>query len=100
MHLVSGRIPVSGGGYLYYDETVSTVPGPKETVVLLHGHSLDRRMWDEQLPALADRYHVVRIDLRGYGLSSDQEEEQPFLHAEDVITVLDSLRLDQVNVVG
>lgn len=100
VHLVSGRIPVSGGGYLYYDETVSANPGPKETVVLLHGHSLDRRMWDEQLPALTDRYHVVRIDLRGYGLSSDQEEEQPFLHAEDVITVLDSLQLNQVHVVG
>ena len=57
-------------------------------------------MWDEQLPALADRYHVLRIDLRGYGLSSDQEEGQPFLHAEDVITVLDSLRLNQVHVVG
>lgn len=95
VHLLSGRVPVSGHGWLYYDEC-----GDGEPIVLLHGHSLDRRMWDEQLPVLAQHHRVIRIDLRGYGLSSDQVEGQPFTHAEDVITLLDSLQLKRVHLIG
>ena len=36
-------------------------------VVLLHGFPLNGAMWDELVPVLADRYHVIVPDLRGHG---------------------------------
>ena len=39
----TGYIPVSGNGIIYYEEM-----GNGPTVILLHGHSLDTRMWDTQ----------------------------------------------------
>jgi len=39
-------------------------------VVLIHGHSLNLRMWDAQVAPLVDaRYRVVRYDVRGHGRS-------------------------------
>ena len=38
-------------------------------VVLIHGFSLDLRMWERQLAALVAGYQVVRYDLRGFGRS-------------------------------
>gem|GEM_PF-1632511 len=104
VHLLSDRIRVSGSGLLYYDVTANAIgqndDDERETVILLHGHSLDRRMWDEQLGVLAEKYRVVRIDLRGYGLSSDQVEGERFTHADDVVAVMDSLDIDRAHVVG
>jgi pimeloyl-ACP methyl ester carboxylesterase len=50
---------------IHYDDV-----GRGDVVLLLHGLGLDLRMWDEQVPALAERYRVVRIDLHGFGRSS------------------------------
>ena len=90
-----GFIPVSHGGQLYYQEQ-----GEGEPVILLHGHSLDSRMWDQQVPALADHYRVIRPDFRGYGKSSAETEKHQFTHVDDVITLMDSLHLDKAHVVG
>jgi 3-oxoadipate enol-lactonase len=39
-----------------------------EPVVLLHGHALDLRVWDDQATALARAgYRVIRYDQRGHG---------------------------------
>lgn len=43
--------------------------GAGPLVVLLHGWTLDRRMWVPQVVALADRFRVVAIDRRGFGQS-------------------------------
>jgi pimeloyl-ACP methyl ester carboxylesterase len=43
------------------------------TVVLIHGvGSLAGRIWDDMVVALARRYHVVVVDLPGFGRSSKQ----------------------------
>ncbi|MBL8164111.1 MAG: serine hydrolase, partial [Anaerolineae bacterium] len=54
-----------GDGALYYE-----VAGAGETVVLSHAAFLDSRMFDEQWDVLAQRYRVIRYDMRGYGQSS------------------------------
>jgi 3-oxoadipate enol-lactonase len=56
-----GRLPVAGADLFYEAEGAGT------PVVLLHGFSLDGRMWDAQMPALRDIATVVRVDLRGFG---------------------------------
>lgn len=49
---------------LYYDETGSGPP-----LLLIHGLGSSGRDWREQVNAFADRYRVIRIDLRGHGRS-------------------------------
>jgi len=91
----SGYVGVSGGGRLYYEER-----GKGQPLLLLHGHSLDRRMWDEQFRVFARHYRTIRLDFRGYGLSSDQSETLPMTHADDVLALMDSLHIDRAHVVG
>ncbi|MEZ4678612.1 MAG: alpha/beta hydrolase [Caldilineaceae bacterium] len=50
------------GAQLYYERT-----GRGEPFVFLHAGIADHRMWATQFYALADRYTVIRYDLRGYG---------------------------------
>ncbi len=92
---VVGYIPTSGGAQLYYE-----VKGKGSSVILLHGHSLDTRMWDEQYDAFARKHRVVRFDFRGYGKSSQQTETFQFTHMEDLITVMDSLHIERAHIVG
>lgn len=89
-----GRIGVPRGS-LYYEEQ-----GSGEPVILIHGHSLDRRMWDGQFGELARRYRVIRYDMRGYGKSTPQAENFQFTHVEDLIVLMDSLHIDKVHIIG
>ena len=89
-----GRVTV-GNASLYYEEA-----GQGEPLIFIHGHSLDHRMWDEQFSVLAKEYRVVRYDLRGYGISSWQTEDEQFLHAEDLVALMDSLHIDKAHIVG
>ena len=91
----SGFVPVGNGGRLYYEER-----GQGEPLILLHGHSLDRRMWDNQFRAFARDFRTVRLDFRGYGLSSPQSETEQFTHVDDVLVLMDSLHITQAHVVG
>lgn len=91
----SGYVTVTDGGKLYYEER-----GKGETVLLLHGHSLDRRMWDEQWRPFSKRHHVVRMDFRGYGRSTEQREDLQMTHVDDVLTLMDSLHVQRAHVVG
>jgi len=91
----AGTIRLPDGRDLAYEEA-----GRGEAVVLLHGHSFDRRMWDPQFAELAKKYRVIRYDLRGYGLSDLPEEGKDFQHAEDLNALLDFLKIPKAHVVG
>lgn len=68
-------------------------------VVFLHAGVADRRMWAEQMRALAaEGYHVVAYDRRGFGETETADE--PFSHAVDLESVLDRLGLNAVVLVG
>ncbi len=82
------------GGQLYCE--ASGQPG--RAVVFLHGFSLDHRLWAEQTAALADRFHVIAYDLRGFGRSS--LPEAPFAHVDDLIALLDHFGLASADIVG
>lgn len=92
-----GWITFRGGGRMFYE----TYGNPAHTpIILVHGHTLDRRMWDEQVAVLRDHYYVVTPDSRGYGKSADPEEGYQFTHADDILDLMDSLRIDRAHVVG
>jgi 3-oxoadipate enol-lactonase len=68
-------------------------------VVLVHGFGLDQRMWDDQVAALAERYSVIRYDLRGYGRSS-LPVNGPYSHADDLYDLLGALNARPAHIVG
>ncbi|WBB74248.1 alpha/beta hydrolase [Micromonospora sp. WMMD1128] len=81
------------GAQLTYDEA-----GSGSVVVLLHAGIADRRMWREQVPALAARHRVIVPDLRGYGES--ELPPTPFAHHDDVLGLLDALGVERAALVG
>jgi pimeloyl-ACP methyl ester carboxylesterase len=82
------------GGKLYYEVEGDGVP-----VVLVHGHALDLRMWDDQVPALVDIARVVRYDARGFGRST-RDAETAYSHADDLWLLLDHLGIERAVLVG
>jgi pimeloyl-ACP methyl ester carboxylesterase len=93
--MVTGYVDVDNGTELYYE-----VAGSGQAVVLVHAHSVDRRMWDAQFARLAARFRVIRYDLRGYGLSGMPQEGKDYLHAEDLYKVMKFLGVKQAHIVG
>ena len=93
--MTTGYIPVSGRGFIYYEEQGQGVP-----LLLLHGHSLDTRMWDEQFTHFAKSYRTIRFDFRGYGRSSEQREDLQHTHVDDLLSLMDSLRIEKAHVIG
>ena len=91
----SGYVLVEGGGRIYYEER-----GEGEPLLLLHGHSLDTRMWNQQFKPFSRHYRTIRMDFRGYGRSSEQREDLQMTHMDDVLTLMDSLRIERAHVVG
>ncbi|MFZ4382201.1 MAG: alpha/beta fold hydrolase [Sandarakinorhabdus sp.] len=84
-------VPVSGGELAV--ETCGTGPA----LIMLHGWTLDRRMWLPQLP-LAHSFTLVGVDRRGFGQSTASAD----LAAEpaDVLAVADALGLARFHLLG
>jgi 3-oxoadipate enol-lactonase len=80
-------------GRLYYE-----VAGDGPPVLFVHGFSLDTRMWDDQWATFAPRYRVVRVDLRGFGRS--EQEPVPYSDLEDLVALLDHLRIERAHIIG
>jgi 3-oxoadipate enol-lactonase len=68
-------------------------------VVLLHGFSLDLRMWEEQSAALTNHFRVLRYDMRGFGRSS-LPTAQAYSHAGDLHELLSLLNALPAHLVG
>ena len=61
MQTESGYAEVNGA-QIYYDVTGAGYP-----LAFVHAGVADHRMWDDQVAFFADRYRVIRMDLRGFG---------------------------------
>jgi 3-oxoadipate enol-lactonase len=84
-------------------EVHHVLSGPKGAPVVLLSNSLgsNTRMWDPQVPALAERYRVVRYDLRGHGRSP--APDGPYTLADlaaDALALLDRLDVERAHMVG
>src|ERR1700688_4950472 len=79
------------------------VSGPKDAPVLLLLHSLGTSLhvWDDQEAALAERYRVVRPDLRGHGLTAAPPGPYTIdVMAQDVLAIMDALGIAAAHVGG
>jgi 3-oxoadipate enol-lactonase len=74
-------------------------PSGDVPVVLLHAGIADRRMWDPQWPALTSRRDVVRLDLRGFGDSTDRPAGA-LSPVEDVVATLTHVGIERCHLVG
>lgn len=79
---------------LYYE-----VAGSGNPVVFIHGFSLDTRMWDAQYHVFAERYRVIRYDMRGYG-NSELPTDESYSHAGDLKALLDVLEIKKAHIIG
>lgn len=64
------------------------------TIVLVHGWPDSHRLWDNVLPHLLDRFHVVTYDSRGHGRTTNPEDHRAFAIAElakDFFAVVDAV---------
>jgi pimeloyl-ACP methyl ester carboxylesterase len=80
---------------LYYEEQ-----GSGETIILIHAHSVDCRMWDQQFNYFAQTNHVIRYDLRGYGKSTMPKLDERYRHVEDLIAMMDKLKISRAHLIG
>jgi 3-oxoadipate enol-lactonase len=75
--------------------------GRRDAVLLVHAIGCDLGMWDSLAAALAPRFRVVRMDVRGHGKS--EVTARPYSLdqlADDARDVLDSLAIDKAHWVG
>jgi 3-oxoadipate enol-lactonase len=82
--------------WLYYDDV-----GSGESIIFLHGFSLDRTMWYPQINYFKDNYRVITADARGHGRSGAPStgyarEDR----ARDVLVLADYLHLEKFHLVG
>ncbi len=75
--------------------------GQGSPVVFLHGGLANTDYWGKQVPAVAAHHIVILMDSRGHGRST--RDVRPYgydLMADDVVALLDSLKIPKADVVG
>ena len=88
----------SDGARIWY-----TVDGRDDApaVLLLHSLGTTHALWDPQLPALVDKFRVIRYDTRGHGKSSAPPGEFTLEQlGRDAIAVLDGAHVERAAVGG
>ncbi|HEX7246972.1 MAG TPA: alpha/beta hydrolase, partial [Actinomycetota bacterium] len=84
-----GFVDPADGGRLHYE-----VAGTGPAVTLLHPGLWDMRAWDPQFEPWAERFRVLRYDMRGYGASS-RPDGSAYSHVRDLEAVLDEEGIDR-----
>ncbi|MFZ5814627.1 MAG: alpha/beta fold hydrolase [Bacillota bacterium] len=80
-------------GHTYYE-----VQGEGPALLLLHGHTLDHRMWWEHVGPLAARYRVITPDLDKHGRSGPSPDGTPL--CQTLAALLDHLGVGSAAVCG
>jgi pimeloyl-ACP methyl ester carboxylesterase len=82
---------------IYYEDV-----GRGEPLILLHGFGETHETWAKLAPALARRYRVISIDLKGAGFS-DKPDDGRYRVADQAAIIeelADELRLSKVTLIG
>jgi len=77
--------------------------GTGNAVLFVHGYTGSGNDWSHQISALSPTHRVTAMDLRGHGKSdapSKEEEYSMEIFRDDVLGLLDHLRMDKCCLVG
>jgi pimeloyl-ACP methyl ester carboxylesterase len=85
-------LEIDGANLRYRDE------GTGPALVLIHGWTFDLDMWHPQAAALAAAYRIIRLDRRGFGLSSG--DPSIARDVSDLHALCRHLQLQRVTLVG
>jgi pimeloyl-ACP methyl ester carboxylesterase len=92
MYITINKVPIN------YVEKGETVGLP---VIFLHGFPFSHEMWKAQLDVVGKTYRAIAYDIRGHGLSYVGDGQYTIEgHVDDLIALLDYLKLEKVIVVG
>ncbi|WP_088345317.1 MULTISPECIES: alpha/beta hydrolase [Rhodomicrobium] len=81
---------------LFYAET-----GAGSPVVILHGGLGNSDYLSKQAEALAPKHRVILVDSRGHGRSTRDSKPYGYdLMTDDVVALLDTLKIDKADIVG
>lgn len=93
----AGAMRIAAGGLSLNHE----LDGAGTPLVLTHGLGDSLRFWDPVAPALAAHHTLLRWDVRGFGASDKPPGPySPTLLADDLVALLDVLRIDRVHLAG
>lgn len=85
-----------GGVRIHYQEKGSGVP-----IVLIHGFASSVYTWKDEFDVLAQKYHVIAVDLKGFGFSAKPDGDYTrHAQGELVAALLDQLKIDKAWIVG
>jgi len=88
----------SDGTRLYYEETGIGTP-----VIFVHEYAADYRTWEPQMQRFSRSHRCVTYSQRGYppsDIPTDPERYLQDVFRDDVIAVMDALKIDKAHVVG
>jgi pimeloyl-ACP methyl ester carboxylesterase len=91
-----GQLASVNGMEMYY-ETYGQGP----PLILLHGFFHTASMWKPYIPALAEHYRVIAVDLRGHGRSTNPSKQ--YTHRQsalDVYALAGRLGIDRFKAIG
>ncbi len=81
----------------YYYE----IHGEGETLVLIHGLGSSTRDWELQVPAFANNFRVITLDLRGHGKSAKPPGPYSMaMFTEDTARLIKELGTDPAHILG
>jgi len=86
------------GVRIYYEER-----GTGPAVLLSHGYSASARMWQGQMDALSDRYHLIAWDMRGHDRSDSPDNPALYSHQAtiaDMAAVLNACAAKRAVIAG
>ena len=91
-----GVLNLKDGGSIYYE-----IHGEGEPLIFMNGVMMNTMSWMDYIPLLADKFKLVLVDFRDQGRSSKLAEGYDLdIHVEDILALLDELKIDKVNMVG
>lgn len=90
-------VHVNGIDIYYRFDGIDTGP----VLMMAHAMGTSHRLWDWQIPVLADRYSILRYDWRGHGDTSAPPGPYTLTQfVDDALALMDALSLERVHWVG
>lgn len=86
---------LGNGIELYYEEK-----GSGEALILLHGLTSNHLMLKQEMEYFQDQFRVIGLDARGHGESDKPSHYNLNDHIQDVISLMDYLKIEKANLLG